>query len=36
VVFTHEDVIRHVLLARIVAAYEQAAAASPRKREGRE
>jgi phosphate starvation-inducible PhoH-like protein len=36
VVFTHEDVIRHALVARIVAAYEQAAAAAPRKREGRD
>jgi phosphate starvation-inducible PhoH-like protein len=36
VVFTHEDVIRHVLVSRIVAAYEQAAAALPRKREGRD
>ena len=35
VVFTHEDVVRHPLVARIVAAYEQAAA-SARKREGRE
>jgi phosphate starvation-inducible protein PhoH and related proteins len=34
VVFTHEDVIRHPLVARIVAAYEQAASAH--KREGRE
>jgi phosphate starvation-inducible PhoH-like protein len=35
VVFTHEDVIRHELVARIVAAYEQAAAAAARKREGK-
>src|SRR5690242_15765545 len=35
VVFTHEDVIRHELVARIVAAYERATA-SARKREGRE
>jgi len=35
VVFTHEDVIRHELVGRIVAAYERAAA-SARKREGRE
>jgi phosphate starvation-inducible PhoH-like protein len=34
-VFTNEDVIRHPLVARIVAAYEQASAASSRKREGR-
>jgi phosphate starvation-inducible protein PhoH and related proteins len=34
-VFTHEDVIRHPLVGRIVAAYEQAAA-SAHKREGRE
>jgi phosphate starvation-inducible protein PhoH and related proteins len=34
-VFTHEDVIRHPLVARIVAAYEEASAASARKREGR-
>jgi phosphate starvation-inducible PhoH-like protein len=35
VVFTHEDVVRHPLVARIVAAYEQAAG-SAHKREGRE
>jgi len=35
VVFTHEDVIRHPLVARIVAAYEQTTA-SAHKREGRE
>ena len=35
-VFTHEDVIRHPLVGRIVAAYEQAAAANAHKREGRE
>jgi phosphate starvation-inducible PhoH-like protein len=34
VAFTQEDVIRHELVARIVAAYDQAGA--PRKREGRE
>ena len=34
VVFTHEDVVRHPLVARIVAAYEQAASAH--KREGRD
>jgi phosphate starvation-inducible protein PhoH and related proteins len=34
VVFTHEDVVRHSLVARIVAAYEQAAPAH--KREGRD
>jgi phosphate starvation-inducible PhoH-like protein len=34
-VFTHEDVIRHPLVARIVAAYEQATAAA-HKREGRD
>jgi len=36
VVFTHEDVVRHPLVARIVAAYEQAAAAPAHKREGRD
>ena len=35
VTFTHEDVVRHELVARIVAAYERAASAT-RKREGRE
>ena len=35
-VFTHEDVIRHELVARIVAAYERAGAAAARKREGRD
>jgi len=35
VVFTHEDVVRHPLVARIVAAYEQAAATPAHKREGR-
>jgi phosphate starvation-inducible PhoH-like protein len=36
VVFTAEDVIRHELVARIVAAYDQAAAARTRKREAKE
>ena len=35
VIFTHEDVVRHQLVARIVAAYEEATAAAP-KREGRD
>src|SRR5262249_43553792 len=34
VVFTHEDVVRHPLVARIVAAYEQAAARPAPKAEG--
>jgi phosphate starvation-inducible PhoH-like protein len=34
-VFTHEDVVRHPLVARIVARYEQAAAPA-HKREGRD
>jgi phosphate starvation-inducible protein PhoH and related proteins len=33
VVFTHEDVIRHELVARIVAAYDRASAAAARSRE---
>ena len=36
VVFTAEDVIRHELVARIVAAYDQAAAARMKKREAKE
>jgi phosphate starvation-inducible PhoH-like protein len=36
VVFTAEDVIRHELVARIVAAYDQASAARTRKREAKE
>ncbi len=36
VVFTAEDVIRHELVARIVAAYDQASAARTRKRETKE
>jgi phosphate starvation-inducible PhoH-like protein len=36
IVFTAEDVIRHELVARIVAAYDQAAAARARKREAKE
>jgi phosphate starvation-inducible protein PhoH and related proteins len=36
VVFTHEDVIRHELVARIVAAYDKAAANSARRREAKE
>jgi len=36
VVFTAEDVVRHELVARIVAAYDQAAAARARKREAKE
>ena len=36
VVFTAEDVIRHELVARIVSAYDQAAAARVRKREAKE
>src|SRR5205807_10248787 len=35
VVFTHEDVVRHPLVARIVSAYEEATAAA-HKREGRD
>jgi phosphate starvation-inducible PhoH-like protein len=35
VVFTHEDVIRHELVGRIVAAYDRASSAKP-KREGKE
>src|SRR5215467_3823525 len=35
VVFTHEDVIRHELVARIVAAYDKASATSTRGRETR-
>jgi phosphate starvation-inducible PhoH-like protein len=34
--FTHEDVIRHELVARIVDAYDKSAAALARKREGKE
>jgi phosphate starvation-inducible PhoH-like protein len=34
--FTHEDVIRHELVVRIVEAYDKAAAATARKREGKE
>ena len=34
-VFTREDVVRHELVARIVAAYDQATAASARKGDGR-
>ena len=36
VVFTAEDVIRHELVARIVAAYDHASAAKARKRESKE
>jgi phosphate starvation-inducible PhoH-like protein len=36
VVFTHEDVIRHELVARIVAAYDHAALAARRSTEGKE
>jgi phosphate starvation-inducible protein PhoH and related proteins len=36
VIFTAEDVIRHELVARIVAAYDQVAAARMRKREAKE
>jgi phosphate starvation-inducible protein PhoH and related proteins len=35
VVFTHEDVIRHELVARIVAAYDKASLTPPRGREGK-
>jgi phosphate starvation-inducible PhoH-like protein len=35
VVFTHEDVVRHELVARIVAAYDKASAATPRGRESK-
>ena len=36
VAFTAEDVIRHELVARIVAAYDRASAARARKRESKE
>ena len=36
VVFTHADVVRHELVARIVQAYEAAAETPPRKRETKE
>jgi phosphate starvation-inducible protein PhoH and related proteins len=35
VVFTHEDVVRHELVARIVAAYDKASAHNPRGRESK-